>query len=56
VLESPNYSFETKKTNKQNRFQELIHPEDHELINVFGNYICFFNFVALPRAFKEQAQ
>jgi hypothetical protein len=41
ALESPNYKFSTKKTNKQNRFQELIHPEDHEFVNVFANIIVF---------------
>jgi hypothetical protein len=56
AFESPNYNFKTKKTNKQNRFQELIHPEDHELVNVFGKYIFSLYFVALPWAFKEQAQ
>jgi hypothetical protein len=43
ALESPNYNFLTKKTNKQNRFQELIHPEDHELVNVFANIIFSSN-------------
>jgi len=37
ALESPNYNFYAKKTNKQNRFQELIHPEVHELVNNFAN-------------------
>jgi hypothetical protein len=37
ALESPNYNFYTKKTNKQKRFQELLHPEDHELVNVIAN-------------------
>ena len=39
ALESPNYNFWTKKTNKQNRFQDRIHPEDHELVNVLQIYL-----------------
>jgi hypothetical protein len=56
ALESAKYNFFTKKTNKQNWIQDLIPLEDHELVNVFGKYIFSSYFVALPRAFKEQAQ
>jgi hypothetical protein len=48
ALESQNYNFLTKKTNKQNRFQELIHPEDTEFVNVFGKYIFSLKHNDIP--------
>jgi ribosomal protein S30 len=47
-----------KKSNKQNRFPELHHPEDYQLVEFVKNFFCFhyLDFAALPRAFEEQAQ
>ena len=46
---------EAKKNNKQNRFQELHHLKDHQLVKFVKNYF-YLDFAALPRAFEEQAQ
>ncbi len=45
------HTFRLEKTNKQNRFQELHHPEDHELVKFVKFFFFYLDFAASPRGF-----